>query len=29
MRRVWKAACTATGVEITLYEGAKHSRATD
>jgi len=29
MRRVWKAACVATGVEISLYEGTKHSRATD
>lgn len=29
MRRVWRAACTATGVEISLYEGTKHSRATD
>jgi len=29
MRRVWKAACTATRFEISLYEGTKHSRATD
>ena len=29
MRRVWKAAYIATGVEISLYEGTKHSRATD
>ena len=29
LRRVWKAACAATGVEISLYEGTKHSRATD
>jgi len=29
MRRVWKAACIAAGVEISLYEGTKHSRATD
>jgi len=29
MRRVWKAACIATDVEISLYEGTKHSRATD
>jgi site-specific recombinase XerD len=29
MRRVWKAACTLTDVEISLYEGTKHSRATD
>jgi len=29
MHRVWKAACVATGVEISLYEGTKHSRATD
>ena len=29
MRRVWKAARTATGVEISLYEGTKRSRATD
>jgi hypothetical protein len=26
---VWKAACGATGVETSLYEGTKHSRATD
>jgi integrase len=29
LRRVGKAACAATGVEISLYEGTKHSRATD
>lgn len=29
MRRVWKAACVAAGVEISLYEGTKHSRAID
>ncbi len=29
LRRVWQAACTATDVEISPYEGTKHSRATD
>jgi integrase len=26
---VWKSACDASGVEISLYEGTKYSRATD
>jgi len=29
LRRVWKSACDASGVEISLYEGTKYSRATD
>jgi formylglycine-generating enzyme required for sulfatase activity len=29
LRRVWKSACDASGVEIGLYEGTKYSRATD
>ena len=29
LRWVWKAACTASGVESSLYDGTKHSRASD